>query len=75
MYKEVFAGEKKPGQTALSPEVILCYDETKKYAQPSSTFRCSLERPHPPSAGTTKSQRWVGTRKRPKKKPELAIVR
>ena len=33
--------------------------------------RCLLERPHPPSAGTTKSQRRVGTRKR----PELAIVR
>ncbi len=31
--------------------------------------------PPPPSAGTTKSQRRVGTRKRPKKKPELAIVR
>jgi len=27
----------------------------------------SLERPHPQSAGTTKSQRRVGTRKRPKK--------
>ncbi len=27
-----------------------------------------LERPHPQSAGTTKSQRRVGTRKRPKKK-------
>jgi hypothetical protein len=27
-----------------------------------------LERPHPPSAGTTKSQRRVGTRKRPKTK-------
>ena len=27
-----------------------------------------LERPHPPSAGTNKSQRRVGTRKRPKKK-------
>jgi len=26
-----------------------------------------LERPHPQSAGTTKSQRWGGTRKRPKK--------
>ena len=34
MYKEVLAGEKKTGQTALSPKVILCYDETKKYAQP-----------------------------------------
>jgi len=28
-----------------------------------------LERPHPQSAGTTKSQRQVGTRKHPKKKP------
>ena len=27
-----------------------------------------LERPHPPSAGTAKSQRRVGTRKRPPKK-------
>ncbi len=35
----------------------------------------SIERPHPQSAGTTKSQHRVGTRKRPKKKPELAIVR
>ena len=26
---------------------------------------CSFERPHPPSAGTTKSQRRVGTHKRP----------
>ena len=32
------------------------------------SFFGSLERPHPPSAGTTKSQRRVGTRKRPKKK-------
>ena len=32
---EVSAGEKKKtGQTALSREVILCYDETKKNAQP-----------------------------------------
>ena len=30
----------------------------------------SIERPHPQSAGTTKSQRRVGTRKRPKKKPK-----
>ncbi len=35
----------------------------------------SIERPHPQSAGTTKWQRWVGTRNRQKKKPELAIVR
>ncbi len=33
-----------------------------------------LECPHPPSAGTTKLQRRVGTRKR-QKKTELAIVR
>ncbi len=31
-------------------------------------FGDSIERPHPQSAGTTKSQRRVGTRKRPKKK-------
>jgi hypothetical protein len=31
-------------------------------------FSFLLERPHPPSAGTTKSQRRVGTRKRQKKK-------
>ncbi len=35
-----------------------------------------IERPHPQSTGTTKSQRRVGTRKRPPpKKPELAIMR
>ena len=35
-----------------------------------------IEHPHPQSAGTTKSQRRVGTRKRPPpKKTELAIVR
>ena len=34
-----------------------------------------LERPHPQSAGTTKSQRRVGTRGRPQKKTELVIVR
>ncbi len=35
-----------------------------------------IECPHPQSAGTTKLQRRVGTRKRPPpKKPELAIER
>jgi hypothetical protein len=33
-----------------------------------STYVVLLERPHPQSAGTTKSQRRVGTRKRPQKK-------
>ncbi len=42
MYIGGFGGRKtKTGQTALSPEVILCYNKTKKYAQPSSTFRCA----------------------------------
>ena len=42
MYIGGFGGRKtKTRQTALSPEVILCYNKTKKYAQPSSTFRCA----------------------------------
>jgi len=32
-------------------------------------FNLLLERPHPQSPGTIKSQRQVGTRKRPPKKP------
>ncbi len=33
-----------------------------------------LPRPHPQSAGTTKLQRWVGTRKRPQKKGETLAI-
>ena len=38
------------------------------YNDRENSFPNLLERPHPQSAGTTKSQRRVGTRKRPKKK-------
>jgi hypothetical protein len=34
MYRGGFGGRRKTGQTALSRQVILHYDETKKNAQP-----------------------------------------
>ncbi len=41
---EVLAGEKeKTGQTALSQEVILCYDETKKMYNLFAITQCLVE--------------------------------
>jgi len=45
--------------------LVLCHGLTHDLEHPCHRCICTpwLERPHPQSAGTIKSQRWVGTRK------------
>jgi hypothetical protein len=53
---------------SLGGELVIEFLSTRESNDSRKQSLCFLlERPHPPSAGTIKSQRRVGTRKRPKK--------